>query len=118
MSKKKQSRREFLGKVVGAVVVSALNPVINFLEPKEIFAVGNGFSINLADLEYAYLSDPAKHFSIFIKFQKQSKVYSDLAPPPQQNLPYAFVITRTSAAPLTFVAVQGYCSHGLYALED
>jgi hypothetical protein len=117
MTEKNKSRREFLGKALGAVAIAALSPITILLDTQVALGANGGFIIDLANPIYADLSDSDKHFSIFIKIAKQSRNYTDIEGK-ISRLPYAFVVTRTSDSPMTFAAVQGYCSHRLYALED
>jgi hypothetical protein len=113
----KQSRREFLAKAIGAAAAVALSPVITLLTPQEVLAAGGGFTINLSDSKYADLSNPAKHFSMFINFPTKFRSYNQVQGGPQ-TLPFAFVVTKISDSPVTYAAVQGYCSHALYALTN
>ncbi|MEI8133729.1 MAG: T9SS type A sorting domain-containing protein [bacterium] len=108
------SRRAFLGKAAALVAVVAINPLAIFLEPREVRAAGNGFIIDLADPKYADLSDPTTNFSMFISVPTQKRSYAGMAG--SALLPYAFVITRTSDAPPTFSALQGWCTHRLSAM--
>lgn len=113
---KNQSRREFLGKALAATAVVALNPVSIFLEPREVFADGGGFIIDLSDPKYADLSDAAANYSMLIKIQDQLRLYSGIKGNPGY-FAIAFVITRTSDSPRTYSAVQGYCTHALSELS-
>jgi Rieske Fe-S protein len=114
MGDERQSRREFLGKALAAVAVAAINPIAIFIDPKEVLAANNTFVIDLSLAKYANLSDPAKHYSIWIRVLTQYREYYGVND--VESLPYAFLVTKTSDSPRTYAAVQGYCSHKGYGL--
>src|ERR1044071_9390321 len=97
---KNQSRREFLGKALGAAALVALNPLAVILEPREVLAAGNGFVIDLSTAKYADLTNAAKHFSMRIVISTQKRVYTGV----QTNalLPYAFIVTKVSDIPIKY----------------
>src|SRR5437764_13628848 len=100
-----QSRRKFLGKILGTAAVVALNPIAVFLEPKEVLAAGGGIIINLGLAKYADITNAAKHFSMRIQINTQKRTYRGVQGT-SALLPYAFIVTKVSDSPTTYKAVS------------
>ena len=107
-SENNHSRREFLGKAIGAVAVAALNPLGILLTPRDILAAGKGFIVDLNSQAYSQLNTVGGSYWIIIPKTKEVLRNGDV-------LPYAFVVTRTS--PSEFSAVLGWCTHQNSALS-
>src|SRR2546421_12518344 len=112
-----QSRREFLGKILGAAAVVALNPIAVFLEPREVLAAGGGIIINLGLAKYADITNAAKHFSMRIQINTQKRRYTGTKGT-SALLPYAFIVTKVSDTPRKYDAVSAWCTHGLYEVAS
>ena len=96
------SRREFLGKALGAVAFAALNPLAIFLSPKDVLASGTGFIIDLNSQKYSQLNSVDGSYRIVIAKTKETLANGDI-------LPYSFIVTRTT--PSAFSVLLGWCTH-------
>jgi nitrite reductase/ring-hydroxylating ferredoxin subunit len=97
MSSKKQSRREFLGKALGAAAIVALNPIERLYAANNIFndiETGGIFSVDLTLSKYSALKNVNGSVAISITGAKPST---------------SIILTRTSAT--TFQAVNRACTH-------
>ncbi len=103
-----RSRREFLGKALGAIAVAALNPLAVLLTPRDVLAAGNGFIIDLNSQSYSQLNSVNGSYRIVIPNTKEVFDNGDV-------LPYAFIVTRTTSS--AFSIVLGWCTHRHYELD-
>jgi len=104
---KNQTRREFLGKVIGAAALLALDPVEVLINPKDLLA-GNGNSplgSFIVDLT-KYPALASVKGSVAISLAGTSRRYPD-----GNFYKFRFILTRTGDSPAAFSAVDGYCTH-------